>query len=310
VADNDFDIPMPTYRVPRARQGMLSGLIAHLLGRPLGGTMPMDRRAIGLAAAGGGAALLLLASGWGVFGHGGPAPVVEPDPTPYRVRPADPGGMTIADQDESILSGTAGTQVEQLAPPAETPELAALRAQQAPSPPARPTPAADTSATAPPAPAPAALPPLAPPLSPPLSPPPPVVAAPAAVATANPAIQHATAQPGMRAQTAAMAVPPHPAAAAAAPPAAAKPDAAKTAKPMQIQLAAVDSEQGAKDTWERFSKKMPELLGGRTPRIVKYEHDGKVFYRLRLSGTMEAEAAARFCGRAQAKGVTCSPVSF
>jgi hypothetical protein len=106
---------------------------------------PLDsttrRLALFAGAIGGG--LLLLVGGWSLTGrHASGIPVVDADPRPLRTKPANPGGMQIAGQDDAILSGSEGGQ-DAMAPPPETPAPDALReaAQQAEAAAAAPPPA-------------------------------------------------------------------------------------------------------------------------------------------------------------------------
>ncbi len=114
----------------------------------------------------GGGLLAALALGalamWGLAreGGGGGAPLVEADPRPVRMRPTDPGGLRVQNQDELIFDRDRrpANTAARLAPEAEGPRLDALRQQVAPppAPVAAPSPAPAPAAAAPPAPAPAA----------------------------------------------------------------------------------------------------------------------------------------------------------
>jgi nucleoid-associated protein YgaU len=132
-----LDIPSPTYRVPRHRRGMDVGT-----------------RRLAIIAGGLGGALVLLVGGWSLLGHrSAGVPVIEADSSPLRVKPTNPGGMTVAGSNEEILSDSADGNVGKLAPGSETP---APQNMQAAKPPvvasAPPLPAAQ------PAPAPASAP--------------------------------------------------------------------------------------------------------------------------------------------------------
>ena len=119
---DDLNIPLladgPSYRVARPRAAM----------------EPNTRR-LALIAGGIGAALVLLIGVYTLAGHRHPAtiPVVEADPRPLRVKPANPGGLDIAGADESILSGAAIGK-EAMAPAPEVPAPQALQAQATPAP--------------------------------------------------------------------------------------------------------------------------------------------------------------------------------
>ena len=77
---------------------------------------------------------------------------------------------------------------------------------------------------------------------------------------------------------------------------------------MRVQLASVDSEAGAKTEWQRLRKRMPDILDGRDPIIVKGELDGRTVWRLRAGGFDDAAKASEFCDRVHAEGGVCITV--
>ncbi|ONG45205.1 cell division protein [Pseudoroseomonas deserti] len=73
-----------------------------------------------------------------------------------------------------------------------------------------------------------------------------------------------------------------------------------------MQLGALDSEAGARSEWDRLSKRVPELIGGRSPQITRFEREGKpTMWRLRLGG-FEADAASSFCETVKSRGGACA----
>jgi hypothetical protein len=238
--------------------------------------MDPNTKRLALIAGGIAGSLLLLVGAWSLSGHhSGGVPVVEPDTRPLRVKPLNPGGLEVVGQEDAIISG-ATSGAEAMAPPPESPAPRALKAQ----PPVGAAPAASAPPAAGP-PAPALATPVA--VAPPKVEPPATVAPPAAAPV------------------------PHTAVVAPAPVAKATTSATSGAL---AQLAAVQSEQAALSEWQRLAKKMPELLANRRPAVVKAEHDGKVFWRLRTSGFADAAAAKAFCSEVRAKGGACSVASF
>ncbi|MDB5369883.1 MAG: hypothetical protein JWP20_1441, partial [Roseomonas sp.] len=117
------EAPVPSYRVRSAAND--------------GSSARMFMVAGGLAAVVGAGALL----GWGIthFTTNRPIPTVEADTRPVKIRPDDPGGLRVANQDEIIFerrpAGGGSFEVSgRLAPAAEAPNLDALRAATAPPP--------------------------------------------------------------------------------------------------------------------------------------------------------------------------------
>lgn len=268
-------------------------------GRP-GGGMDAGTKRLAMVAAGIGGGLLLLVGAYSLGGrHQGPVPVIEASVAPLRAKPANPGGMQVAGVNEDAFSSGSG-QHETMAPAPESPEPQALRAEvqatkKAPDAEAKPAGSLDAAASASvssPVPADATA----------LSHPAPaaVVAKPATDVVAKPApdvvAKPVPAQPAPVLQPAVSAAP---ARIAAAP-----------AGKGQVQLAAMTSEAAALAEWQRLAKRMPELLGGRHPDVVKAEHDGKTIWRLRTGGFDDAAAAAGFCGQVRAKGGGCAVAAF
>lgn len=113
----------PTYRVPRS------------------GMDPATKR-LALIAAGLGGALFVVVGAWSTIGgRSNTVPVIAAPATPIRVKPANPGGMKVAN--DLILAGkSADSGTDTLAPAPEAPDPQALKTHRAP-------PAAPTATSAP-----------------------------------------------------------------------------------------------------------------------------------------------------------------
>ncbi|RAI56018.1 SPOR domain-containing protein [Roseicella frigidaeris] len=237
-----------------------------------------------LAVAGGmlGAAALAGAVAWGLSRMGPrQVPVIEPDLRPLKVRPENPGGLVVPNQDQLVLEPAAvrreaerrSGQARLDAGP-EMPQLDLLRRQAAPP---APPPALASESPAPAAEMPLVAPQVAPPAAAPAMPAPPVVAAPApAVPVPMPA-----------------------------PPVAAPRLAPVAGGKALIQLGALPSEEAARGEWERLAKRVPELAGFQ-PRISRVERDGQSpLFRLRVGGLADAGAAKALCEAVKAGGGAC-----
>lgn len=79
---------------------------------------------------------------------------------------------------------------------------------------------------------------------------------------------------------------------------------------MQVQLAAMTSEQGATAEWQRLSHLLPAVFGSHKPDVQKADVNGKTFYRLRTGGFTSTAQATAFCTEVKAKGANCSIASL
>lgn len=283
------DQPEATYRVPPARRRL----------------MDFGARRLALIAGFLVCMLVLAGSVWtALSGHrGGTPPVIEAARGPMRVRPENPGGMQLAGQNEDILSRDSSNRAGQLAPAPEAPAPQVLRArQQAAAAAAAASAAANGAGTgAVPVSVPAASAAPGDGAVPPAAAFPPVVAAAPVRPIPNP-----------------LASPPAPVTGPANAPAAeaARPsaviEAARPSAPgrIQAQLAAVGSEQAAKSEWQRLNKRMPDVLAGRQPVVLKVDRDGKVMWRLRTGGFADQAQANAFCNQVKAKGANCAVATF
>jgi hypothetical protein len=227
-------------------------------------------------------------------------PLITADPNPVRVRPDDPGGLRVPHLDKEVYDqiqrGTrqataprpGAPRVESLLPPPEAPkplpvEPVALTPGPSPQQLAREleAPAPQPSAAAP-------QPPAAAPAPPPASPPPRGAAPPATPpAAASPSGQQAAVSP---------------AAPSATPPTAAPPTGQGR---IQVQLAAVPSEQAAAAEWERLRRRMPDLLGNQRLIVSRGERDGQPFFRVRTGGFADNAQARAFCDQVRQRGGSC-----
>lgn len=244
--------------------------------------------------------------------HHGGIPVISADPRPYREKPADPGGLKIDAGESDVFSGDADNANAKLAPAAEAPDPSAFRSAEQP--------VARTSTTA-----------GAPIVAPVASPPIPTATATApvqpaaepqgkAIVASTQATQPMPATKPPVIQTLAKPAPAKPAVLAAATPAAPKPapaapvaqsagNNAQTGGRSMIQLAAVGSEDAAKEEWQRLLHRFPDLARHQ-PAFSHIERDGKTYWRVRATGFADAAQAHAFCEQVRGKGGGCSVADF
>lgn len=74
----------------------------------------------------------------------------------------------------------------------------------------------------------------------------------------------------------------------------------------QVQLAAFRDETSAREAWAAARKKLPDILGGQKPDIVRADlGDRGVYYRLRTGDFDSKSAAETFCQPLVARGQGC-----
>lgn len=267
------EVPVPAYR----------------LGRKEGGGPPWRLFIIAGSVLAVGAVVAALV--WGFSrGSGRQAPVIEADGRPVKVRPDNPGGLRVPNQDELIFDRNRNARPANqggLAPEAENPRVDQLRAQLAERA------AQETARTAPPASAPAAAP-----------------QGPAAntaprtgdAAQRRPAPSGTAPSPAPPSTTSALSAPSLPAPV---------PQNADRFAPVpngrvQVQLGSLPSEAAAQADWQRLQRRAPELLSNRRPTVQALDREGQTtLYRLRTGGFADAATARAFCEEMKGRNIPC-----
>ena len=72
-----------------------------------------------------------------------------------------------------------------------------------------------------------------------------------------------------------------------------------------VQLAAAPSEEAAHSFWQDLVHRFPEALGQREPVVIRFEHGGTVFWRVRAEGFATPAEAQTLCARMRADGQEC-----
>lgn len=260
-------------RRPPGRRRLITSLVVLVA---LGGFVGIVWHAYNQGKAGGGNAVV---------------PLLKADDSPTKVRPDQPGGMDVPNQDKLIYDrlapgGQIATpQIERLLPPAEAPVAR-------PPAPAAQAPAAPSQATG----APTDLQP------PPLG---------ERQVTVAPTPQSAPSQPPIPVAPPApsQALPPSQAPAAQAPrpapsqQAAVAPSAPIPSGAARIQLAAVRSADAAQKEWARLQTANKDLLGGLTMNVVTANLGERgIYYRIQAG---PAADPADLCAKLKARNVGC-----
>lgn len=212
------------------------------------------------------------------------APLIEAEPGPFKIRPADPKGLAVEGQDQTIYAAGEGIDPGSVIDQSAQPEAPLPRPGEAPAAPTDLLPEGATEGAQAPAPAPATG-----PLLPPVAAPKPVTPPPAA-ATPKPAAPKPVAPPPAAA----------PKPATPAPKPATPPAAAPASKAGTVQLGAFSSAEKAEAAWAAMAARNPALSGH---RVVPVEVGGKTLYRLRASGP------AGVCAKVKAGGDACTEVN-
>jgi hypothetical protein len=225
------------------------------------------------------------------------APVIKADNRPVKIRPEQPGGMDIPNQDKLVFDALRPEEdklprVERLLPPPEAPapppEMPAVEAPAAPAesadttiPPARIV----TPAPAPVIPQPEQTPAAETPATPPQ-----IAETPAVVPAAPPsAPEPAKVEPQPAPTPAPVTQPSAPAAGA-----------------YRVQLAAVRTEEVAASEWNRLKRRYTDVLGSLTPHYQRIDLGASkgVFYRIQ-GGDVSETSARDICARLKAQEQAC-----
>jgi Flp pilus assembly protein TadD len=72
-----------------------------------------------------------------------------------------------------------------------------------------------------------------------------------------------------------------------------------------VQFAAATSEEAAHAFWQNLVRRFPDALSQRAPTVIRFEHGGTVFWRVRTEGFNTAADALSLCARMRAGGQDC-----
>jgi len=77
-----------------------------------------------------------------------------------------------------------------------------------------------------------------------------------------------------------------------------------------VQLGALNSSDAAQHDWDSLNAASPALFSGKSPLIQSATVDGKLYYRLRVTGFSSHADAAHFCSQVTAAGHACTVANF
>lgn len=298
-ADDD-DIPDPDYGHEPGGEDWFEELEGRRRGGGLAGTLLKGGFAV--LAAGIFIGIIWYAYLWGIGGSGddGELPVVYLDDEPEKIRPENPGGMDVPNQDSLVLNepnGDGSRRVERLLPPPETPQPPQPLDDPAPSgsgpeddfleAPTRtgqaqtPEPGAPEAETSEP---PAFEMPETPPAPP--------------ADTDSSGSQTPEPQPEAEPEPAPEPKPePQP-----------EPEPAADPAPSgySVQLGAFRSEEAAREGWQRWQDAHSEILGDQRLMLQSAEVEGQgTFWRVRTGPFPNRATAADVCAQLDARGQAC-----
>jgi Tfp pilus assembly protein PilF len=72
-----------------------------------------------------------------------------------------------------------------------------------------------------------------------------------------------------------------------------------------VQFAAAPSREAAQSFWQVLVHRFPDALGQRAPVVIRFEHDGSVFWRVRAEGFGSLSEAQTLCAQMRAGGQAC-----
>jgi hypothetical protein len=212
-------------------------------------------------------------------------PLIEAQTGPTKVRPADPGGMIIPNQDKQVYDrldkDSTKNRVETLLPAPEP-----IIAKPPPVMTTMAPPALDKMPSPPPVPEMAQKAPEI--MTPPPPPPPPVL-------TLRPEPKTVVAPKPASVPEPVNILPP-------VKPAKVTP----VKKGWRVQFASLRSEKDAKTAWSRLAKRNVALMQGLEPHVVRADLKKRgIYYRLQAGPLANRAAAAAFCKRAKARKIGC-----
>lgn len=253
----------------------------------------------------------------GVVGYGylaysdrdvqGPLPVVRADARPDKVKPQDPGGLNVPHREVRVFDlGQPRNGGE--APPAQAPQAKGMERLLPPPEPVLPKPMPVPAPIV--AQAPIATPPVA---AAPVATPAPIastgVAAPVLVTTPGP--PPPPPRPGTAAARGVAAAPVAPIASVPGPVAAPSPViaaslSASAPSGYRVQIAALRSDEEARQAWIRLQRKHADILGSHSATISRVEIPERgTFYRVQAGPWRDRSAAEEACARLKRVGTGC-----